>query len=90
MDNSGSNMGRRSDVGLSQTGIGGDMDTSGLDQVQSSHSRPGSSRPVSSRPKSSRNRVGSGAGNRQNFEGKNRKGGISTSMEVRTANTVSL
>lgn len=75
-------MGHRSGVGLSQgSGIGGDVDTDGLDQVKSSHSRPGSSRPISSRPMSSRHRTGSGVGNRRSFEGKNRKGGTSTSMD---------
>lgn len=84
-------MGHRSGAGLSQgSGIGGDVDTDGPDQVKSSHSRPGSSRPISSRPMSSRHRTGSGVGNRRSFEGKNRKGGTSTSMDVRTTNMVGL
>ena len=84
LDGSGSNMGRKSDIGLPQGGgIGSDMDAT--DQA---NSRPGSSRPISSRPTSSRNRIGSGVGNRRSSEGKNKKGGISTSMDVRIANTV--
>lgn len=85
-------MGRRSGVGLSQGGTGGDMDTTdGQGQGKDSNSRPGSSHQASSRPVSSRNRVGSGVGSRRNFEGKNRKGGTrSTSMDVRTVNEVDL
>lgn len=80
-------MGHRSSAGLSQTGISddkgnfnSDIDMMGRqDQVKSS--RPGSSRPTSSRPVSSRNRIGSGVGKRQSFEGKNKKG-VTASMEV--------
>ena len=79
LDGSGSNMSRRSGTGC----LGGDGSdtgtTGGLDQGQNYHSRPGSSRPVSSRPMSSKNRIGSGVGNRQSFDGKNKKG---NSMEV--------
>jgi len=81
-------MGHSSSMGLSQTGISDDKgsfnsdnDMMGrLDQTKSS--RPGSSRPMSSRPMSSRNRIGSGIGNRQSFEGKNKKGRVTASMEV--------
>ena len=89
MDSGDSNMGHRSGVGLSQSGTGSDMDTTdGLGQGRGSNSRPGSSHQISSRPVSSRNRIGSGIGNRQGLDGKHRKGGTSTSMDVRAVNKV--
>ena len=86
LDSSGSNLGHRPGVGLSHgDGTGSDMDATNQAKGKPGSSQPASSRPMSSRPKSSRNRTGNDIGSRRSYEGKNRKGGASMSVDVRFA-----